>query len=238
MRYRMEKKTIGIIGGMGPMATVELFQLIVNNTKAYKDSEHIHIIIDNKPQIPDRTSAILYGTESPVESIVSSAKELKSAGCDFIIIPCNTSHFYADEIQRRAKIKLVNMIEETAKEILRNKYKIIGLLATTGTINTKIYENTCYKYGIEIVVPSKERQKKVMSFIYDTVKAGKKDISLNQISDCFEELKWKGAEAFVLGCTELSVANKTNNETNYRFIDALQILALKSIVEAGYEIRK
>lgn len=234
----MRKKTIGIIGGMGPKATVELFQLIVNNTNAYKDSEHIHIIIDNNPQIPDRTSAILYGMESPLKSIVLSAKKLRRAGCDFIVIPCNTSHYYADEIQRGAQVKLVNMIEETAKEISLNNYKTIGLLATTGTINTRIYENTCYKYGIRIVVPSEEKQKRVMSFIYDTVKAGKEDISLDQISDCFEELKCKGAEAFLLGCTELSVANKAKPKTNYRVIDALQILALRSIVEAGYDIRK
>lgn len=136
----MDKKTVGILGGMGPLATVELFRLIVSNTESPNDQGHIRIIIDNNPQIPDRTNAILNGGESPVNALVKSASMLKNDGADFLIIPCNTSHYYIDEISRNAGIEIVNMIETTAIYLKEHNIKTIGLLATSGSVKTLVYE--------------------------------------------------------------------------------------------------
>ena len=114
------KKTIGIIGGMGPLATADLFTKIINLTKASKDSDHIHILIDNNPKIPDRTSAILYGTESPLPYLIESANRLVSAGADFLIIPCITSHGFYDELSDNVSIPILNIAEETAKYLVKN----------------------------------------------------------------------------------------------------------------------
>ena len=94
----MGKKTIGIIGGMGPLATVELFRQLVVMTKAENDREHIHILIDNFPQVPDRTEAILEGSDRPVALIVEAGRRLIAAGAELLLIPCNTSHYYYEKI--------------------------------------------------------------------------------------------------------------------------------------------
>ena len=106
-----EKKTIGIIGGMGPLATADLFTRIINLTDAQKDAEHIHILIDNNPHIPDRTSAILHGTESPLPYLIESANRLKSAGADFLIIPCITSHGFYDELVKNGPVITYSHLE-------------------------------------------------------------------------------------------------------------------------------
>ena len=107
--------TIGILGGMGPEATNLLCQEIVNLTPAQKDQEHIPFIVINNPQIPDRTQALLYNGESPIPSMLKSAKTIESAGADFIILPCNTAHNFIPNIQSKINIPFINMIEETAK---------------------------------------------------------------------------------------------------------------------------
>ena len=168
------KKVVGIIGGMGPGATALLFQKMINYTNANSDSEHIHIIIDNNTEIPDRTSAILKGEDAPVRYICESGKKLESYGADLLLIPCNTSHYFYDYIQEQISIPVVNMITETARKCLENGYKKVGVLATTGTCQTNIYAKELEKFGIEAIYPDEEGQKRVMEIIYDQVKAGKK----------------------------------------------------------------
>ena len=119
----VDKKTIGIIGGMGPMATSDLFGKLISFTDAKCDAEHAHIIIDNYPQIPDRTSAILKGTESPLPYLIESAHRLHEAGADFIIIPCITSHHFIQELEARTGFEFLNIVEETAK-YFKNGYFI------------------------------------------------------------------------------------------------------------------
>ena len=236
-KKRMQKKIIGIIGGMGPMATVELFRQIVENTDAKCDSEHIHIIIDNYPQIPDRTDAILNRGPSPVPYFVEAAIRLKKSGCDFVIIPCNTSHFYLEEISNKAEIEVFSMIHQTALEVVKRGIHSIGLLATTGTINAHIYEKEFERVGVDTIVPSALMQKSVMSFIYDRIKAGVVS-SLDALEDCINELKKNGANSIVLGCTELSVATRFKSQIDLPCFDALHILAIQSIVKAGYRVKK
>ena len=127
------KKIVGIIGGMGPGATALLFQKLINYTDAENDCEHMHIVIDNNTSIPDRTTAILQGDDSPAKAIVESGKKLQEYGVDLILIPCNTSHYFYSQIQEQLDVTVVNMIEETAKICVGKGYKKVGILATTGT---------------------------------------------------------------------------------------------------------
>ena len=145
------KKIVGVIGGMGPLATSDLFNKIIKYTDANKDSEHIHIIIDNNTSIPDRSKFILENGESPLNEIVSSAKKLENAGVDFIIIPCNTSHSLYDEIAKRINTPIINMIDEVAKELEKLNIKKVGLLATTGTIKSGIYKKYLDIHNIETI---------------------------------------------------------------------------------------
>ena len=165
----MTERVIGILGGMGPLATAELFRRIVEKTPAKRDQDHPRIIIYNNPKIPDRTAFILGNGEDPRPELIESAKKLESWGADFIIMPCNTAHFFAETIQKAVKIPLVSMIEETAKLILEMGLKKVGLLATDGTIKGLVYHRALLSHGVQIAVPGRRGQELVMRGIYEGV---------------------------------------------------------------------
>lgn len=229
-------KIVGIIGGMGPSATASLFQKLIEYTDAKSDSEHIHIIIDNNTSIPDRTTAILNGDNTPAIRISESGKKLEECGVELILIPCNTSHYYYPYIQEQLKVPVINMIKETAKECLEKGYHKVGILSTTGTRNTKIYDDELEKHGISVIYPDDVGQEKVMEIIYDQVKAGKKgDTSI--IKDSLKQMQERGAQAYILACTELPLVIK-DGDYGCCFIDSLDVLAKRAIEMAGYKLKK
>ena len=137
----MDKKIVGIIGGMGPLATADFFKKIVLNTKANIDQEHIKVLIDNNTDIPDRTSAIIHNDKSPVPQLVKSAVMLWAMGAQILVMPCNTAHYFYSEVQKSVEIPVLNMIELTCSALVQKGVKRAGLLATEGTIKSKIYQN-------------------------------------------------------------------------------------------------
>jgi aspartate racemase len=229
-------KTVGIIGGMGPLATVDLYRRIVLRTKALKDQDHIHVIIDSNTNIPDRTKAIIANGEDPTVELIKSAKILEAAGADFLIMPCNTAHYFIDVIKESVHIPFVNMLEETVNYTndKYGEYITVGIMATDGTIKSKIYEDYFKKLGIKTVVPE-ETQEKIMKFIYEVIKSGRYDEGTELFYDCVSELKEKGANAFLLGCTELSSAQYLFNFEG-PFINPIEVLTEASIKFAGGEI--
>ena len=222
----MPEKIIGILGGMGPEATVDLFYKIIKLTPAEKDQEHLRIIIDNNPKIPDRTAAILGEGEDPLPFLQETARNLERSGADFIIIPCNTAHYFLTRIQDSVNIPIINMIAETAAEVKKRipHVKKIGLLATIGVYKTKIYDQFFQKWEIEVVFPDKEDQENVMKVIY-AVKAG--DLSNKAKKDILavsQNLIDKGAEAIIAGCTEIPLILK-DKDILVPVIDPTQVLA-------------
>ena len=200
------QKTIGIIGGMGPAATYDLFRKIIEKTDAKTDQEHIHICIDCNTNIPDRSKAILGGGEDPVPELVRSGIRLQAMGADVLVMPCNTAHYFYERITPFLDVPLLNMLQETAGEIKRRGIKKIGLLATDGTIRSGVYHKALAEAGIETLIPSPQRQKSVMEIIYQGVKAAKKDFVTAPFQAAVDELFTQGAEVLVLGCTELPLA--------------------------------
>ena len=230
------KKTVGIIGGMGPGATALLFQKIIDYTDAKVDAEHIHIIIDNRPQIPDRTTAILKGEDTPAKYICESGRKLEQYGAQLLAIPCNTSHYFYSYIQEQLDIPVVNMPEETARECKNLGFSTEGVLATTGTRKTKIYDCALEKFDIQAVYPDEEGQELLMSIIYDFVKAGKKaDISM--FEGQIEKMVSEGVQAFILGCTELPMVFQ-DGDLGIKFIDSLDVLARRTVEKAGYPLKQ
>ena len=144
----MDKKVIGIIGGMGPLATADLFKKIVLNTKAEKDQDHIRVLIDNNTNIPDRTGAILKGGADPIPELTKSAKVLSDMGADLLIMPCNTAHYFHKNVQDAVNIPVLHMIELTMEALKAQGIKKAGLLATDGTIQSGIYQNIFDKSGV------------------------------------------------------------------------------------------
>lgn len=222
------KKTIGIIGGMGPMATIDLYRKIVEVTPAHSDNDHIRVVIDSNTSIPDRTAYIVGKGKDPVMEMVRSAITLENMGADFLIMACNTAHFYYDRIIPYVKIPIINMIEETAKEIKSRGFKTVGLLATDGIIASKIYSDMLNNYGIKTIAPEEKEQKQVMNLIYKGIKASDYSIDTTNFKMVIEELYAKGAENLILGCTELPIAfERFKFEGNT--IDPTRILAKKAM---------
>ena len=229
----MPEKIIGILGGMGPEATIDLFYKIIKFTPAEKDQDHLRIIIDNNPKIPDRTVAILGRGEDPLPALQETARNLEKAGADFIIIPCNTAHYFLSSIQESVKIPILNMIEETAKETQKKipSIKKVGLLASIGTYKTEIYHQQFKKFNIEIIYPEEKDKEEVMKVIY-VVKAGdlSEEVKKN-ILKIAQKLIDKGAEAIIAGCTEIPLILKERDIT-VPLIDPTQVLAKVAVQKA------
>lgn len=231
------KKTIGIIGGMGPQATVELFHRIIQLTNAGKDADHIRILIDNNPKVPDRTKAILSGGKSPVEELQRMALGLQKNGADILAIPCNTSHYFLEDVQKAVTIPIVNMIEATASEMEKERIDKAILLATDGTVKSKIYNKYLEKHGIEVILPDEHFQALVMELIYGCVKANKYNFHIEEFT---EELIKLGALNFpvIMGCTEIPIAFDHFNIDSFSTVNPSDILAKKLIKMAGYSLKK
>ncbi len=223
---------LGILGGLGPMATVYFYEMITEHTKASCDQEHIDIVINSRATTPDRTSYIIgKSNENPLEIMVADAMRLKEYGVTLLAIPCNTAHYFYDMLTDAIDIPFLNIMEETAKYLNECGVKKVGVMATQGTISTKTYNKYLTSHGIECIVPEKEEQELVNDIIYKDIKNGKRANMKNfvKVSDSLFE---QGAERIILGCTELSLIKKQENLHSH-FVDSLEVLAKRAIEECG-----
>ncbi len=229
-------KKLGILGGMGPLATCDLFKKIVENTAANSDREHIHIIIDNNSSIPDRTAAILHGGADPLPQMRESMQRLTDAGAEVIIMGCNTAHYFFDALGDGCTAERLNMLYETMAYLKSQGIKKAGLLASSGTVQSGIYAKAAEKYGIELLCPVAEAQEAVMGVIYSGVKAGVADYDTSAFKAVVADLTAKGAETMILGCTELPLAMEMYS-LDFSAADPTLILAKAAIKACGYEVK-
>ena len=225
----MKAKTLGIIGGMGPAATLDLFSKILKATPAKKDQDHIHIIIDNFPQIPDRTAFLLGKGENPLPYLLKSVRTLEKANVDVLCMPCNTAHYFIEDIRKATPLPFISIIERTLNEIKSSfeNSKNIGLLATDGTIIGRVYHKVFEVEGYKIITPLEEKQHEVMKIVY-SIKAGRIEENVQTFEEIIEHMKFLGSEVVILGCTELPILLKYF-EPSIPVIDATSCLA-KEIV--------
>ena len=231
-----EKKSIGIIGGMGPLATCDLMNRIITHTKADKDQDHIHIYVDCNTAIPDRTAAILGSGPDPLPQMLTSAQKLEQMGAQLLIMPCNTAHYYYEKLTEQIHVPLLHMPRLTAARLRKEGVRCAAVLATDGTIRSGIYDDALRREGIDAVKPEEEEQKLVMHLIYDCVKAGKEITDRESVLQLTESLRRKGAQRMILGCTELPIAFEMLFLTEDT-IDPTTVLAKEAIRMAGYEVR-
>ena len=232
-----EKKSIGIIGGMGPLATCDLMNRIISYTKAERDQDHIHIYVDCNTDIPDRTAAILSGGPDPLPQMLESALKLEKLGASLLIMPCNTAHYYYTRIAEKIGVPLLHMPRLTASRLRKEGIRTAAVLATDGTVKSGIYTEALRKEGIKTVVPDEEGQQLLMSLIYDFVKAGKKITQREPVLRLIQRLRQHGAECMILGCTELPIAFEKLSVTE-NTIDPTRVLAEEAIRMAGYTVRQ
>jgi len=223
-RENMNKqKTIGVIGGMGPLATVNFYQILIEMTNVEKDQDHPHVIIDSNPAVPDRTKAILVQGPSSAPVIIEIARTLQNAGADFLAMPCVTAHYFYDEIQAAIDIPLIHMIRETANTYAESfPGKKAGLLSTSGTQKANIFQSTFPSDSI--LIPDQETQTQfVMPAIYG-VKSGNIADAKPKIIEAAQRLMQHGADLAIAGCTEVPIILKPE-DIPIPLLDPVHVLA-------------
>jgi aspartate racemase len=233
---------VGVVGGVGPAATVDFLDKIVRNTPASRDQDHIKLLVEQNPQIPDRTENLIGDGADPTVSLYATCKKLEDGDADIIAIPCNTAHAFVDRIQAYLRIPIVNMLTVTV-DYLRETFpglRDIGVLATSGTIYSGVYRNALESRGLRQVAPGRALQARVMDAIYGKqgVKAGfTKGPCLDDISAAVEGLIAEGVEVIVLGCTELPILLPGGefvgrDGTRVHLVDPTEVLARRCVAYA------
>lgn len=222
---------------MGPQATVMFYQMIIDKTAAACDQEHIETVILSDTAMPDRTATILSGETAPLlERMGRDLKQLEGWGCDAIAIPCNTSHYFIDQLQPLVEVPILHMVRETAKALARSGKKRPAILATDGTVQSGQYQRACGELGMEAQVPPPEIQKLVMSLIYDEIKAGELG-SRDKFIHIHQAVEEMGCDCAILACTELSVYRIHHGLPPY-YVDAMEVLAECAVTRCGKQIRR
>lgn len=238
---------IGVVGGVGPAATVDFLNKIVRNTPASRDQEHVKVVVEQNPQIPDRTENLIGDGVDPTVAIYATCKKLEADEADIIAIPCNTAHAFVERIQPYLSIPIINMLFETV-EYVRTRYpdvREVGLLATSGTVRSRVYHDLVERAGLRLLAPDDDNQARVMRAIYGEkgVKAGFTEGECrDDLLQALAHLVEQGARVAILGCTELPLLLQQSDDfpiagTRVVLLDPTEILARKCVSLAAVKPR-
>lgn len=237
----MTDKVVGVLGGMGPEATLAFYEKLINNTPADRDQDHLRIVIESNPKVPDRTEALLQGGESPVAMMALGASALRRAGADFIVIPCVTAHAFLEELRAEAELPILSVLDVSADGIREQhpRMRKVGLLATTATVRARLFQDRLAMIGVDVLSPEDPNQGRVLAAIRD-IKSLAPARTRAQIGadlrDVAEDLVGLGAEGIILGCTELPLVVGAH-DLSVPTIDPTVLLARAAIRLAGREPR-
>ncbi|MET1019118.1 MAG: amino acid racemase [Microterricola sp.] len=232
------RNIVGILGGMGPAATADFYTKLVRATPARSDQDHLRTLIWSDPTIPDRTGALLHGGVDPTPLLLAGALLLRAGGASVIAVPCNTAHAFIPRIAEEVGVPFVHMIEETARSI-RERYpgvRRVGLLSTTGTQASRLYDEALRRHGLERLTPTAATQESRVMVGIERVKAGTVDAATTALivtAAC--ELVHAGAELVIAGCTELPIAI-AGVALPVPLIDPTQVLAEAVVRVVRYEL--
>jgi len=199
------RKLVGVLGGMGPDATVDFMAKVIAMTPAACDQDHVHMIVDHNPTVPNRQKAILNGGEDPAPAMVEMATRLESAGADFLVIPCNTAYVFADSIVAAVSIPLISIIDVTIDAIRKQAPDAarIGVLATNGCLATGIYQDALVRNGLQALLPTDDELSRLMDLIFGIKGGDQGEGVAAAMGDLANGLVDRGAQAIVAGCTEI-----------------------------------
>lgn len=233
---------LGVVGGVGPAATVDFLRKVVRNTPAQRDQDHMRLLVEQNPQIPDRTEHLIGDGMDPTLALYATCKKLQAGEADLIAIPCNTAHAFVEALQSELEIPIMNMLTVTVKHIRESfpGLRKVGLLATNGTVSSGVYRRALEENGLQEVVPTPKLQERVMNAIYgpEGVKAGfTSAASVADVDAAIDDLVAQGAEIVILGCTELPLLLPDAERTTPRgqrvaLVDPTDILARRCVAAA------
>ena len=229
---------VGVLGGLGPAATVLFMRRLVELTDAPRDQDHVDLLVWQHGSIPDRSAFLLGHGESPEPVLVADAVALERAGARFIAIPCNTAVVWVEQMRAAVSIEVLDTVAETVDAARRAVPGLqrLGVLATDGTLLAGTYAAAAAAAGIDLITPAPEVQREVMSIVYDGVKAGE-PVPRERFDAVVDHLRDQGAEAVSLGCTELSVLHGELGVDDVTIVDSIEALARRVVLRAGASLR-
>jgi aspartate racemase len=224
---------VGVIGGLGPEATLDFFGKVLHHSKAVKDQDHIHLIIENNPKTPNRNDAIAGRGPSPGPALADMARALERAGADFVVMACNTAHAYEVDIRAALTKPFVSLIDEVVDEVrrLHPAAQRVGVLATQGSRDAKIFTPAFARHGIEVMQLEEPSQNRFMTLLY-RIKAGDRSPDIrNGMQQLGEELIAMGADILIAGCTEVPLVLQSGDNSRL-MIDSTDVLAKRCVIYA------
>lgn len=229
-------RTIGVIGGMGPAATLDFFDRILKRTKALRDEDHPRVIIDNNTKLPSRDAASKGEGPSPGAALAATARGLQTAGADFIVMACNTAHAYEAEIRAAIAVPFLSMIDETVAAVAALRPEAVGLLAADPCLRANLYQEAFREAGLNLVLPPPDSQRTLQTLI-DRIKSGDTgDAVRRSMATLASKLEAQGAEVIVAGCTEVPIV-LTADDLDSELVNSTDALVERAIVLAGAELK-
>jgi aspartate racemase len=218
-------KKLGVLGGMGPAASAEFITRIISKTPATCDQDHIPFVLWNEPRIPDRSTSMQSGDDLPLSWLQEGIKGLKHAGCDHIVIPCNSAHYWYSQLSKIG-VPILHIVDSVAEELksLNLSGKKIGIIGTQGTIESGLYQYHLNRLGWECIVPCKEEMTGLVTPAINLIKANKFREPQMLLMRAMHSLIDRGAEAIVLGCTELPLVIRLSSEEGIPIVNSIDSL--------------
>ena len=231
-----KRKIVGVLGGMGPDATVDFMTKVIALTPADKDQDHLHMLVDHNPTVPNRQTFILGGDEDPGPAMAAMARRLEAAGADFLVIPCNTAYAFQKSILDVISIPLISIIDESIDAIGEKApdAKAVGLLATNGCLQAGVYQSAMAAKDLVAVMPEGDELEQLMTLV-NGIKAGHKgsDVSAS-MRKLAEALIGRGAAAIIAGCTEIPLV-LDDSMLEVPLISSTDVLAQRTVQFAQSE---
>lgn len=230
----MKPAIVGVLGGMGPEATVDFMSAVIRLTVAGRDQDHIRMIVDHNPRVPDRQAA-MHGDRSVVSKVLAEmALGLEAAGAEFLVMPCNTAHIFIDDVLPKLHVPFINIVDETVREfsVLRPDAKRVGVMATTVCIESGIYQEALAAFDRAAVLPAGDQQQALMELIFRIKRADKGDDVRTAMRAIAAGLVAAGAEAVIAGCTEIPLV-LGESDLDVPFISSTEVLARRTVERAA-----
>ncbi len=233
---QLSQVTVGVLGGMGPEATLSFFDKVLRTTASPDDQGHLHLLIDNNPHVPDRNSAVAGRGPSPAPALAEMAHRLEVAGADYLVMPCNAAHAFRDAIEQAVSIPFLSIIDETREAVLRAFPQLgcVGVLASTGCIDANLYQDAFAADNITVLVPEGEDRVCFMDLVYRVKSGDKSDAVRAGMRAIAEALIDRGAELIVAGCTEVPLV-LSGTDLPLPLVDSSDVLVQSTIRRAGLE---
>ena len=227
-------RVLGVLGGMGPLAGATFMQRLTLLTPAERDQDHIPAILWSDPRVPDRTAARLSGGEDPLPALLRGIAGLEAAGCGAIAIPCNTAHGWFEPMQAATRLPILHIVHAAGDELLRLRAPAgtVGLMATTGTLAMRLYQDRLAARGYDCLTPSDEEMSRIVMPAIDLVKANKVSEAYAPLAEMARRLIERGARAVVLGCTEIPLGISAGPALPFPVADTIDALARAAIAWA------